>query len=144
MQTFPTYVSYCNNNYAGTRWRNERQEMLVTSQLVALQVPQVLHGHLQYICLLQFGVSGTLQGGRQRQGLVLDAQSGGKSQREARGCSHVFLEGVQDEGLQLTQTLIDPSTSAFFHDWFGRLEGKKNKKKSKYCPSCNISGRFLL
>lgn len=108
--------------------------MLVTSQLVALQVPQVLHGHLQYICLLQFGVSGTLQGGRQRQGLVLDAQSGGKSQRETRGCSHVFLEGVQDEGLQLTQTLIDPSTSAFFHDWFGRLEGKNKQKK----PSQNI------
>lgn len=40
-------------------------------------------------------------------------------------CAYVFLERGQDEGLQLTQTLIDARTSPLFHDWFGRLERRK-------------------
>lgn len=63
-----------------------------SGHLKSLQVPEVLHSHLKDVRLLQFGVSGA-----------------------------VFLECVQDQGLQLAQTLIDPRTSPLFHDWFRRL-----------------------
>lgn len=62
------------------------------AHLHALQVPQVLDGHLQDVRLFQFRVSGT-----------------------------IFFECVQDEGLELPQTLVDSGSAAFLHDGFGRL-----------------------
>lgn len=39
----------------------------------------------------------------------------------ARSDSYVFLERVQDEGLQLTQALIDARASPLLHNWLGGL-----------------------
>lgn len=43
---------------------------------------------------------------------------------------YILLECVQDESLQLAQTLVDARTSPLFHDRFGRLEGGKKKKNN--------------
>lgn len=37
-------------------------DVKLTGHLSSLQVPEVLHCHLQDVCLLQFGVSGALRG----------------------------------------------------------------------------------
>lgn len=60
--------------------------------LGSLQVPQVLHRHLQDVCFLQLGVPGA-----------------------------IFLQGIQDEGLQLPQALIDPGPAPLLHDRLGGL-----------------------
>lgn len=44
--------------------RTGEGEWLLTGHLRSLQVPQMLHCHLQDVRLLQFGVSGALRGSR--------------------------------------------------------------------------------
>lgn len=46
-----------------SKLRNKSEwDVELTGHLSSLQVPEVLHCHLQDVCLLQFGVSGALRG----------------------------------------------------------------------------------
>lgn len=63
-----------------------------SGHLSSLEVPEMLHRHLQDVRLLQFGVSGA-----------------------------ILFESVQDESFQLSQTLVDSGSSPFFHNWLRGL-----------------------
>lgn len=61
-----------------------------SGHLSPLEVPEMLHRHLQDVRLLQFRVSGA-----------------------------IFFERIQDESFQLPQALVDSGSSPLFHNWLG-------------------------
>lgn len=60
--------------------------------------------------------TGTSGPERDRMGRLLQKTQLGRT-------TYIFFERVQDEGFELTQTLVDPGSSPLLHDRLGRLRG---------------------
>lgn len=96
-----------------------------TRHLEPLQVPEVLHSHLQDVGLFQLGVSWALKGQKETEiKFLLEKKIRGLYFRlflNRMSPPHIFLERIHDEGLELAQALVDARTSPLLHDGFRRL-----------------------
>lgn len=105
----------------------------LTAHLHALQVPQVLHCHLQDVCFFQLGVSGALwkKTGRAKSIFKLHLRPNKYQWRRLEEdvkfvLTYIFFKCVQDECLELPEALVNSCSPAFFHDGFGWLQRINN------------------